>query len=41
MVIEREIFFPKLAKKLVPNISEAETKYMDDGFAERRVGVSF
>lgn len=35
---EREMFFPKLAKKLVSQISETEKK--DDGFAEG-VGVSF
>lgn len=40
-ITEREMFFPKLAKKLASNISETEIKYTDDGFAEMRVGVSF
>lgn len=40
-ITEREIFFLKLAKKLVPNTPETERKYMDDEFEEMGVGVSF
>lgn len=40
-ITEKELFFPKLAKTLVSNISETEIKYMGGGFAEMGVGVSF